>query len=53
MEEYENDFEACEFCYQSYVEYDTGYAEYSCHLLGEECLAESCPLSFRFLIQKI
>ena len=31
MYEFENNYENCEFCYQSYVEYDTGYSEYSCY----------------------
>lgn len=52
MKNYENNYEKCEFCDKSYFEYDTGYAEYACHLLGCECLAEYCPLSFKFSIVK-
>lgn len=52
MKEYENDWENCEFCEQSYYEYDTGYAEYSCRLLGYECIDEQCPLSFKYKVEE-
>lgn len=52
MEEYENNWDNCEFCEQSYYEYDTGYAEYSCGLLGKECICEYCPLSFRYSVEE-
>ncbi len=52
MYEFENNYENCEFCYQSYVEYDTGYSEYSCYLLEDECLFECCPLSFKFSVSE-
>ena len=50
MEEHINNWENCEYCERSYYEYDTGYAEYSCSLLGYECI-EQCPLSFKFRIE--
>lgn len=52
MEGYENDFTNCEFCEQSDYEYDTGYAEYFCGLLGYECMGEYCPLSFKYKVEE-
>lgn len=48
MKTYENYFKDCEFCEQTYCEYDTGYAEYKCNLLQDECLCDLCPLSFKY-----
>ena len=48
MKTYENYFKDCEFCEQTYCEYDTGYAEYICNLLQDECLCDLCPLSFKY-----
>lgn len=55
MEEiYEQNWEKCEYCEQSYYEYDTGYSEYRCGLCGGECLGgdidSGCPLSFKYQI---
>ena len=63
MEEdiYENDYENCEFCEQTYYENDTGYVEYGCNLItgdAEDCecfggdIDSGCPLSFKYKIEK-
>ena len=46
----EYDFDNCEYCVCTYSEYDTGYKEFGCSLLGypkeNSCLGdECCPLS--------
>lgn len=48
--EHEMDCEDCEYCEQSYYEYDTGYCEYECTFMGE-CM-EKCPLSFKYKIER-
>lgn len=52
---YEQNWEECEYCEQSYYEYDTGYSEYRCGLCDGECLGgdleSGCPLSFKYLIE--
>lgn len=55
MEEiYENNWEDCEYCRQSYFEWDTGYAEYECELVDGNCMGgdidSGCPLSFKYHI---
>lgn len=30
---YENNWKDCQYCRQSYFEWDTGYAEYECDLV--------------------
>jgi len=57
MEEiYEQNWEDCEYCEQSYYENDTGYSEYQCNLIGGECcggdIDNGCPLSFKYKIQQ-
>ena len=51
---YENDWENCEYCRQSYFECDTGYAEYECDLVDGDCVGgdidSGCPLSFKYQI---
>ena len=51
MEEYENDFESCEYLEETYKEWDTGYTEYGCTLFEEGCV-ELCPLSFKYKVEK-
>lgn len=51
MEEYINDWENCEYCEETYKEWDTGYIEYGCFLFGEECV-EDCPLSFKYSVEE-
>lgn len=56
MEEiYEQNWEECEYCEQSYYKYDTGYSEYRCGLCDGECLGgdidSGCPLSFKYQIK--
>ena len=56
MEEtYEQNWEECEYCEQSYYELDTGYSEYECGLCGGDCLGgdidSGCPLSFKYQIE--
>lgn len=52
---YKQNWEECEYCGQSYYEYDTGYSEYECELVGGECLGgnvdSGCPLSFKYQIE--
>ena len=52
---YEQNWEECEYCGQSYYEHDTGYSEYECELVGGECLGgdidRGCPLSFKYQIE--
>lgn len=56
MEEFVQNCESCPYCKQSYYEYDTGYAEYTC-LLCEElgvddmCGDDICPLSFKYKLE--
>lgn len=53
---YENNWEDCEYCRQSYFEWDTGYAEYECDLVDGNCVGgdidSGCPLSFRYCIEE-
>ena len=55
--EYENKFEECEYVNQSYYEYDTGYAEYECLLIGDGCqcfggcIDSGCPLAFKYKVE--
>lgn len=51
MDEYINDWENCEYCEETYKEWDTGYTEYGCSLFGEECV-EDCPLSFKYSVEE-
>ena len=58
MEKFEQDWEQCPYCCESYYEYDTGYREYECQIYKKrngklyECCGGSieygCPLSFRY-----
>lgn len=52
---HEQDLKECEYCEQSYYEYDTGYSEYECDLWGCECfgggIGNGCPLSFKYKIE--
>ena len=54
MEKFEQDWEQCPYCYESYYEYDTGYREYECEIDKKICCGGSigygCPLSFRYEI---
>lgn len=51
---YEQDWKECDYCEQSYYEYDTGYSEYECSLAGGDCfggdIESGCPLSFKYQI---
>lgn len=47
MKEYINECEFCQYRYESYYEYDTGYCEYECELTRTDC-TEDCPLNFKF-----
>ena len=53
---YEQNWEECGYCGQSYYEHDTGYSEYECELVGGECLGgdidSGCPLSFKYQIER-
>lgn len=51
MNEHENDYENCEYCVETYKEWDTGYTEYGCELIGGEC-CEYCPLSFKYKVEE-
>ena len=57
MEEkiYEINWEECEYCRSGYYESDTGYQEYDCELLGDNCLGgefdSGCPFSFKYKIE--
>lgn len=48
--EFINEWENCEYCEETYKEWDTGYAEYGCNLFGGEC-TENCPLTFKYKIE--
>ena len=47
---FENSWENCEYCEETYKEWDTGYTEYGCSLFGGECV-ECCPLSFKYKVE--
>ena len=47
----------CDYCVRTYYEYDTGYTEYGCSLVGENkflCYGgeEGCPLSCKYEIEE-
>lgn len=54
---HENNYKECEYINQSYYEYDTGYTEYECLLIGGECqcfggyLDSGCPLAFKYKVE--
>lgn len=52
----EINWEECEYCEQSYFEWDTGYAEYNCNLVDDSCMGGDidygCPLAFRYRIER-
>lgn len=54
MEKFENEWENCEYFEETYKEWDTGYTEYGCLLLGGSCVGcvECCPLSFEYKVEK-
>ena len=56
MEKFEQDWEQCPYCYESYHEYDTGYREYECKIDRKFCcggsIEDGCPLSFRYEISE-
>lgn len=51
-EEVIQDYDGCEFCETTYYEYDTGYSEVGCSLIGDphkiNCDPDCCPLSFKY-----
>lgn len=51
-EEVIQDYDDCEFCETTYYEYDTGYSEVGCSLIGDpyktNCYPDCCPLSFKY-----
>lgn len=51
--EIEHTWEDCEYLERSYYEYDTGYAEYDCNLLDDQCYGEAmCPLVCKYKVLK-
>lgn len=52
---YEENYEKCDYCRESYYESDTGYSEYTCDLTGYECMGGcidgGCPLSFKYSVE--
>lgn len=45
----------CEYMRQTYFEYDTGYAEYDCDLIGSGCMYNfeyGCPLTFKYKVEE-
>lgn len=53
---YEESYEKCDYCHESYYERDTGYSEYACDLTGYECMGGyidgGCPLSFKYVVER-
>ena len=49
---YEHNIEECEYIECTYEEWDTGYKEFECTLLGVDCLCERCPLCFKYYINE-
>lgn len=54
-EEVLNFWKNCEYCEQTHYEYDTGYSEYGCCLLGNPhdvaCCEEHCPLDYKVRVE--
>lgn len=54
---HENNYKECEYINQNYYEYDTGYTEYECILIGGGCqcfggyIDSGCPLAFKYKVE--
>lgn len=58
---YEPDYKHCEYCEETYYEYDTGYREFGCSFYtGDaedgDCMGgdieHGCPLAFKYRTEK-